>query len=633
MRCFVIVLLSLYTFSLGAQVNVPPKAAKAREEGRALLRKQQQDKALKAFDRAIALYPDYYEAIADRAALQLERDPAAAEADLLRLTKLRPEKDASVWLALARLCAKDQRFENALDHYSSYLNLIGEEHRMHARVSRERADVAFQASALMHPVPFEPRPLPPAINEAGSSQYGPILSADGNYLVFTRRLGGQEDFYYSVRTDDEWAVARPLADLNTPENEGMHSLSRDGRTMIFTWCHDRQGLGSCDLYSTTRMNRQDWSKPRNLGPLVNSRHWDAQPTLSADGRTLIFTSNREGGAGESDLWWSHLDSLGEWTRPSPLPGKVNTPGREQSPFLHADGITLYFASNGHPGMGDFDLYVSRYEPDSGWTLPVNLGYPINTDGHEGALSVEMDGQTAWFATDRYLRSRGERGLQLYTFTLPERVRGTPVTFVEGHIRDALTGRGLPAKLQLHALTGTTGKMLSIRADAEGRYLVCLPAGTDYALQMDHPGYSFHSEKFSLSAADAFRPYRLDVRLEPLSGQQEEVRIVLRNVHFPLGSDRFLTGSEVDLERILRLLNEHPDLRIRLEGHTDATGSPADNLALSLRRARAVQDWLLERGIAQTRMECQGYGQERPIADNDLPDGRQLNRRTEMVILR
>lgn len=633
MRYLILCCIVFQSHFLLGQETVPARAEKARAEAREWKSKQKPDRALKALDEAIRLHPDYYEALADRAALLLDRDPAAAEADLLHLTRLHPDKDLSVWLALARIAANDRRFEVALDRYDRYLLGAGPEHRMYAKATRERENTAFRGEALRHPVPFDPEPAGPGINDPQASQYGPMLTADGQEMIFTRREHGQEDFWLARRAGEQWQTAVPLAGLNTPLNEGMHSILRDGRTMIFTWCHDRQGLGSCDLYLTRQTTEGVWSKPEHLGPVVNSRSWDAQPSLSADGHTLIFASNRPGGAGESDLWWTRLDEQGVWQSPEPLPGKINTPGKEQSPFLHADGVTLYFASDGHPGMGDMDIYMSRLDRDSGWTTPVNLGYPINTEGHDGALSLELDGRTGWFATDRLHREDGRQGLHIYRFTLPENVRGTPVTFVDGQVRDRQDGKPLSAEIHIRALGDGEEETVTHRADQQGRFLICMASGRDYALHVDHPGYSFHSEHFRLGDSSAFRPYPLEIGLNRLERMETEVRVVLRNIHFPSGSDRFLSGSETDLERVLRLMTENPGIRIRLEGHTDNIGNPEDNLSLSERRASAVHNWLINRGIAKERLESRGFGQTKPVADNALAEGRQMNRRTEMVIIR
>lgn len=618
------------------QENVSPKAQKARQEAREWIKKGKPDKALAALDKAILLSPDYYAAISDRAALLLESEPATAEADLRRLVLLRPEEDPSVWLALARICRDGRRWEEAVAAYDRYLHLAPDTHHAKAEARRERNNSAFAGEARRTPVPFAPIPLPATINRPGQMQYGAVFRGDGRYMVFTRRVDGQEDFYAAQRTGPDWSVAEPIHELNSLQNEGMHSLGRDGSILVFTRCQDSRGLGSCDLYISSLGTDGRWSAPRNMGPGVNTRHWDAQPALSADGSMLIYSSTRPGGKGESDLWWTFRDSAGDWSEPQPIPGAVNTPFREQTPFLHADGKTLYFSSDGHPGMGDMDLFVTRFQPGIGWSDPVNLGYPVNTEGHEGSLSLYLDGHTACLATDRNLADDWPRGIYLYEFILAEEVRGIPVTYVRGRVTDASTGRGLPGRFLVRQQGPDQESAYEVSARENGEFLVCLPSGSEYAVILELPGYAFYSSRFSIREENAFQPYELDIALHRLATVRDtgqEVRIVLRNILFPTGSDVFHPSSLFELERVKALMEENPEIRVRLEGHTDNTGLPVDNQALSSRRADAVRNWLVRQGIAGHRIQSAGYGDTRPVADNTTSEGKQLNRRTEMVILR
>ncbi len=620
---------------LSAQVAIVPKALKAWEEGKMYLKKKDPGKAQKAFEKATKLDPAYYDAHADLASLLLRKKDTTALYHLQRLVEIDPAKDPYVWLALGRMRRDLSHFQTSILAYQQFLYYAPSTHDQRGSAIYELANVQFTAGALAHPVPFVPIPMDTNINRPGPVlQYGPTLTGDGRTIIFTRRIDGNEDFYISHLADSGWSEALPLNSINTLNNEGMQSISRDGQTMIFTWCHDRQGYGSCDLYLTQKKGSGDWSKPTNLGPLINTRDWDAQPSLSADGRVLVFSSTRPGGVGESDLWWSQLDSAGFWSKAVPLPGRVNTAGKEQTPFLHADGKTLYFSSTGHPGLGDFDLYVSRYNKQTGWQQPVNLGYPLNTSGHEGAMSLGLDGYSAYFATDRMLSETGRSGLYIYQFQLPDFARGIPVTFVEGYISDAVTKKGLAATIRFKALSEDSDEMVLKAAD-DGYYMICLSSGQDYGLQMDHPGYRFYTDHFALSDTGMFRPYRIDVGLTPDGHQLEkaiEERIVLRNILFETGSAHLLPASTYDLKRVLAFLQANPRLRIRLEGHTDNVGKSAENLILSSNRADAVKEWLIKQGIAIGRLESLGMGDRMPVSENESARGRQLNRRTEMVIL-
>jgi outer membrane protein OmpA-like peptidoglycan-associated protein len=636
MRFFVVFLLCFWSISakVNAQASPVPKAVKAWEEGKALLKKQEPEKARKAFEKATQLDPSYYDAHADLASLLLRTKDSAAIKHLERLVDLDPAKDPYVWLALGRMHRELSHFTQSTFAYQQFLHFAAPDHEQRDAVIRELANVQFTGLALEQPVPFVPIPLDSHINMPGATmQYGPTFTGDGRTVIFTRRIDGNEDFYMARKMDDGWSDALPLSGINTLFNEGMQTISRDGQTMIFTWCHDRQGYGSCDLYLTHNNVSVGWTKPVNLGPVINTRDWDAQPTLSADGRTLVFSSTRPGGAGESDLWWVQKDTLGNWSGAVPLPGMVNTAGKEQTPFLHADGQTLYFSSTGHAGLGDFDLYVSRYNKETGWQQPVNLGYPINTAGHEGAMSLGLDGYTAYFATDRMLAERGRSGLYIYSFELPDFARGTPVTFVEGYVRDANTKKGLKATIRFKALVDDKAEV-AIEAAVDGYYMICLTSGLDYGMQMDHPGYQFYTDHFALSDSSMFHPYRIDVGLIPedRTDKTTENRIVLRNILFATGSAKLLPESTFDLQRIAAYLQSNPGLHIRLEGHTDNVGRPEENLTLSSERANAVKEWLIKQGIDPRRLSSLGMGDRVPVSENESARGRQLNRRTEMVIL-
>jgi len=632
MRILLLFSLLLAGLQAMAQAPVPPKAVKARERGLAAERQRDIAKARRELEKALHLAPLYYEAQSNLASILVRQGDSAAIPALERLLELDPDRDPYAWLALADLLRERERWSEAADRYEGFLQRSGIAETDAALARRHLANARFAALAVLQPVPFRPERLGPEINRAGQMQYGALPSGDGRTLLFTRRVGGQEDFFLSVGNADGWQEAMAIPELNTPENEGMHVLSRDGRTLVFTRCRERQGLGSCDLYASIRRSDGRWGAVANLGAGVNSARWDAQPALSADGSLLVFSSDRPGGRGASDLWQCRRLSGGEWSAPEPLPGQVNGTGREQTPFLHADGRTLYFSSESHPGMGGMDLFVSRWHPDSGWLAPVNLGHPINTSGDEGALTLANDGRTAFYATDRFREDDSDSGIYVYRFELPESVRGTPVTFVEGRVRDAADGRGLPARVRLAALSDQLAETL-IQAGEDGYFLVCLPSGTDYGLQVGAEGYLFHSEHFALSDSTAFRPYMLEVGLERLAAGDtvEERRTILRNVLFASGSADLLPGSGFDLEAVRAILQQNPGWRIRVEGHTDDVGGMEENRKLSEARAKAVREWLVAKGIQVTRIEAIGFGESRPVADNRTNSGRQLNRRTELVI--
>lgn len=628
-------ILSIFIILLGclATFGQPsPKAEKFFQKAKEAIRSRDGDKAIAYFRKAMTESPDYYEAQAQLAILlnRLGREEEAIT-EMERLITIDPMREPYVYFQLGKAHFKRDHWEKAksfLKQFSRFEDLDKED----LNTALDLIDICqFRHHALEHPVPFEPIALSASINSSGD-EFNPTITADGQRMVFTRNDGRQEDFYLSVNTVGEWQPAIPLDELNTPENEGAHCLSKNGRTMIFTSCNNRQGLGSCDLYET-RWENGRWLDPVNLGPTVNSRHWESQPTLSADGQLLIFSSKRPEGKGGADLWFTRRSSRGEWEEAKPLPGFVNTSGDEETPFLHADGETLYLSSTGHPGMGQTDLFLSRWSVDSGWSAPLNLGYPINTAEQEQAMTIGLDGKTAFFSSNRWTTS-GRSDYDLYSFLLPSDRRGLPVTYVQGTVQSVKNRQRLPATIQFRPLGKSDRAAISVTASQDGYYLICLPAGERYAVLIDYPGYSFYSQSFDLNDTLAFHPYQLDVQLFPLESRQieEDQHIVLNNILFASGSAELLFESTFELEKVRLFLNEHPKLRIRIEGHTDNVGKPEENRLLSEKRALSVVNWLITNGIAAERMQHVGFGESKPLVENTSREQRQMNRRTELVIL-
>ncbi|MFO7999469.1 MAG: OmpA family protein [Bacteroidales bacterium] len=298
------------------------------------------------------------------------------------------------------------------------------------------AQCDFALAAMDHPVPFSPENLGGGVNSP-TAEYSPALTIDGKTLVFTRRSPGgagreagreTEDFYVSRWESGQWSPAVNLGPpINTEGNEGAQSLSADGQTMYFTACGRSGGQGSCDIYFA-RMENGRWGQARNMGRVVNSAAWDSHPSVSSDGKTLYFSSARAGSHGPMDLWKTDWDENLGWQTPVNLGPDINTTGREMSPFIHPDGQTLYFASDGHQGMGGLDIFLSRRDAEGNWSSPVNLGYPINTHADEFSLFVDAGGSRAYFASDI---EGGCGDLDIYSFELYEEARPKPVVGIVG----------------------------------------------------------------------------------------------------------------------------------------------------------------------------------------------------------
>lgn len=532
------------------------------------------------------------------------------------------------------LCGK---YANAKKDLKSFINCKNAN-----SINKKRAEYLiktcdFGINAVENPVPFKPVNLGDSINSE-LSEYLPSLTADEQTLVITRKIPKenysydmgnkeQEDFYISYRSDSIWLRAMEMGSpINTVGNEGAQCISPDGKTMYFTACNRTDGFGSCDLYIAEKKGER-WGIPKNMGIIVNSEKWDSQPSISSDGKTLYFASAREGSNGNMDIWMTTKDDKGYWTKPVNIGDSINTTGGEMAPFIHLDNQTLYFASNGHMGMGGYDIFYSRKDTAGNWGAPVNIGYPINTYADESYLIVNSAGDKAYFASDM---KGGKGAFDIYYFELYEKARPNKVTYMKGSVFNSITKVKLNAKVELIDLK--TGKTIieSFTDSLKGEFLVCLINENDYALNVSKDGYLFYSENFNLTGDHSkLDPYLKDIPLQPIKKGET---VILKNIFFDTDKYDLKPESTVELEKLLNLLNQNPKMKIEISGHTDNVGDDKYNQTLSENRARSVYDYLISHSIAIERLSYKGYGETVPIDTNDTEEGRANNRRTEFKVI-
>ncbi len=544
---------------------------------------------------------------------------------------------APAWVNLGKLELYDRNYDEAIKCFETYLELDKRESETELDAKRGLKIARFRKEALAHPVPFNPQNLGAAVNSR-DDEYLPSLTADGQTLVFTRRFPRkatttantkeEEDLYVSTLNNGQWSRAERMPEpVNSTDNEGAQCISQDGRIMFYTACNRNDGGGRCDLYMCVNKSGR-WSKPRNLGSAVNSGAWEGQPTFSIDGRTLYFVSNRKGGHGGMDIWKTTFDG-GQWTAPENLGPEINTEFDEMSPFIHFDDHTLYFSSNRPEGMGGMDLFVAKRDDNGRWTQPTNLGYPINTEGDDNNLIVSADGRTAIFASQR---DGGQGKMDLYSFELPVESRPTVAICFKGRVSNAKDGQPVASDIRIIDLANGTTVANTSSDGKNGLYIVSLPAGKDYAFHVTANGFLFHSqnvEKNNENGNEQWQPVTVDIALHPIESGE---RIALRNVFFETGRWEILPESEYELAKVVDLLTKNPTLKIELGGHTDNVGRPEANQRLSEQRAKAVYDYLINKGIPSNRLSYKGYGETQPVATNGTDEGRRENRRTEIKVL-
>jgi flagellar motor protein MotB len=550
-----------------------------------------------------------------------------------RSLELAPEENPDGYRLLAGLTMQTGDYRKTLEHIETFLKFPPEQVRNRSEALLIRQSCHFALDAMQNPVPFHPENLGDSVNSE-YNEYWPNLSVDESLLMFTVMdpVGSgssgtrvQEDFYHSHRSGNGWEKrVNAGSPLNTLDNEGAHTMTADGRVLFFTACNRRDGKGRCDIYRSERVGDQ-WSTPVNIGSPVNTRYSEKHPTVSADGRKLFFASDRPGGKGSFDIWVSTW-SGNRWSAPENLGDSINTAWMEQSPFIHPDQQSLYFSSSGWPGMGQGDLFVSRLGPSGDWSVPENLGYPVNTYSDDIGLSVSAGGDRAFFASDR----DSGTDTDLFTFELPLSSRPVPVSYMKGRVYDAANRDGLEARMQLIDLESGEVVMELGTSRPDGEYLMSLPTESSYMFNVTADGYLFYSEHFAFTGIHGkLDPFRMDIPMERIA---EGGRVVMNNIFFDVDSHALRLESRTELNRVASFLQAHPELVVEIGGHTDSTGTSSHNKLLSERRAGTVVAYLVGRGVPSENLKARGYGDAVPVGDNETAEGRAINRRTELKIL-
>lgn len=624
-------------FSLFAIVSIPSNSfAQSEKKVKKIIAKSNKQKVAFKFDKAneilskaIKKYPQNESLIYELCANYIESGKLTkAEPYLRKLYSLQDPPDPKAAYSLY-VCYKEQKkYEKARkimeafveQHpYGSKENILGEKELAYLNTvdSLKKASLDITFSNLGKSINTE------------HAENLPFFSADGR-IIFSRIINNQEDIYISKKTAGGFEEAVPLDAVNTEANEGSQCISPDGNFLFFTGCERRDGYGRCDLYVSFRKG-DDWSSPKNLGANINTSARETQPCISADGNTLYFVSNRPGGFGKDDIYRSEYNGS-SWQKPVNLGPSINTEASEESPYIHPDAKSLYFISNGHRGMGGKDIFYSK-KIDDVWQKPENLGYPINQEGNEYGLYVDLNGNKAYYASDSYGDSYGL--LDIYSFELPEKYKPDPISFVKVLVRDAETKEIINAIISITDLD--TGDNTKTATNAEGEAIRLVNPKSDYNLSVKKLDYVFHSEHVQFkSIAKVYDPIEYEVFLNKIKSDPVETieapkAIVLKNIFFESGSYNLLDRSNYEIQTIVDFLKENPSAQIKFLGHTDNVGSDSDNLELSDKRAKAVLNAVQSKGVDVNRLSSQGMGETQAIDTNETDQGRQNNRRTEMII--
>lgn len=528
------------------------------------------------------------------------------------------------YFALADLYFITENYEEAL----TYANLHKEVRQNDTKNARTLETIIqnskYVLEATKNPLPYNIQPLSGKANYF-EQQYFPVLTVDQKSLFFTGRTRDENIYISRLDENGEWGMPSPISNnINTPMNEGACTISADGRMLIFTSCQGRKGFGSCDLYVTFKSGN-DWSVPENMGVEVNSSSWDVQPTLSADGRTLYFVSDRPGGKGGKDIWKTYKDENNQWVSPVNLGAIINTPYDEISPFIHVNGESLYFSSKGHAGMGGYDIFMSELSEEK-WSTPRNMGYPLNDHNDQVSLYITSDGLKGYYTMERH---EGSWTSILHSFDVPKefRIKKRSV-FTAGHVKDKETGKFLDADVKLYDQSNS--QLISkLKSDVvTGEYTVVLTEGNEYGLYVERKGYLFADFSIKVDKIEDFDKGELEVELQPI---KEGASMILHNLYFEFDSYELKKESYSELETVFEFLKANRNITIEIQGYTDSKGETAYNLELSKNRAEAVYNYLVSRKVPPIMLSFKGYGASNFITSNDTAENQAKNRRIEFKI--
>lgn len=484
------------------------------------------------------------------------------------------------------------------------------------------------------PIPFEN--LGTQIN-SNYDEYFPSTSADERFLYFTRNTAGNEDIFVSEQVKGVWSPATRIDmpdmnedgtfnSINTSHNDGAHTISPDGKYLFFTSCGRPKSFGSCDLYFASKSGGI-WNKPKLLPKPINTISWESQPCASNDGSEIYFVSSRPGGIGGIDIYVTQVSEKGVFSEPQNLGEIINTPYDEDKPFLHPDGKTLYFSSNGHPGYGGKDLFMSK-KVDGVWQKPINLGSAINTLGDEVSIFVNTIGTKAYVARNAE-SGPGRNNLDLFSFELPKSYRPEKATYMKGLVIHKLTKRPLSAQVKVFdpIESKTLTNVQSDSKNGEFLFPVSLTSSM-YGFNVNKQGFALYSKNIEIQKSNS-NAQDLVIELMPL---EKGTKFELRNVFFETAKFELKPSSKTELDIVVNMLKQHPSLNILISGHTDNIGQESNNKVLSENRAKSVMNFLIEAGIEAGRLQYKGFGSLQPLQPNTTPEGRAINRRTEIEIL-
>lgn len=563
-----------------------------------------------------------------------------AEQYLKKVIDACPDDIPEAYFHLGKLAYTTNQKCDAINYFKKFLTYQGDFDTLFAEAKMLMKWSEEICKLINNPVPFNPK-----LVKGISSQlddYLVSLSPDNEIAYYTRKtkdyqISGyksepafQEKFYFSYRISDnvfDNGKEMPYP-FNRNENEGGATITGNNKELIYTVCKmvtSPRQYYNCDLYSSKNIKGY-WTDIVPLERVNRPDTWESMPSVTADGKELYFVSNRSGGVGGYDIYKSIKDENGEWSEPINIGKPINTSGDEKSPFIHTDTRTLYFSSNGRPGIGGYDIYYVKLNDNNEKTDVKNIGYPINTENDEVGFIVSIDGKYGYFSSNN-IKNESLGGMDFYYFSLYNEAKPEEVILVKGNLKSEDTTKPIKATVQIKSLESK--RVTFIPVDEDGDYVASLLKNEDYLLTIKGEDIVYQSTYVAAKDSITAPVIKLEMEVQPI---EVGMHYRLHNIYFAFNSADILSSSQKVLDEFIVFLNDHPTMTISIEGHTDNVGSDEFNLILSENRAKAVYNYLVNNGIDANRLQYKGFGKTTPIATNETEEGRAMNRRTEFVIL-
>lgn len=638
-------------------VEISSKSERYHEKGKKEYRKKDFRDALKYLDKAIEESPDNYKAHLLKGYININPrnrsgSVRSAEESFSAVAEICPQANVKCYYYLGEIYYGRDEWKKAAKYYDKFLNSDMEDQNRVTKDDFEHAEKMYERSRFnqkifSNEVPFDPKPVKGV--STPRDEYLAVISPDHEMMFFTRKAkkedrqnvwdsadNYEEQFMVSQRkTENVFGKGKPMPEpFNQEKNEGGATITIDNKDLYITICSDVNGYYNCDICHSHYDGAQ-WSEIENLGEQVNNDDtWEAMPTVTSDGEKIYFVSDRDGGYGGYDIYYTEKDEDGNWTEASNAGPSINTPGDESSPFIHTDSKTLYFSSrdryeedeeklyHGHKGVGGYDIFYVRLGEDQ---EAKNIGYPINTEDDELGFFVSTDGRKGYFASNKY-SDGGD--YDIFYFDLYEEARPENVLFLKGKLQDEETKEPVKdATIELQNVESKEVTEIEVD-DKTGEYVAALPFKSDYVMKVKSKEHVYKSKYISSKKPIYKKPASVNLEMEPYKkGKSYE----LNDIYFDTDSDKLTEESKVIIEDFVGFLNNNKDLEISIHGYTDNVGKAAYNRKLSENRAESVYQELISHGIDKSRLNYKGFGEKNPIADNDTEEGRAKNRRTEFVI--